>query len=293
LEGQLALFPQYKADLAPLLRTVLSLARIRNVNPSPAFAAYTHEALLHHIVTHPRPQPQQKRITVSRQMSYAFTLLILLVGLFTGTVQAQSALPGETFYPWKRVSEELWRVVSIDPVSADIVLADRRLNEWLLVVDDPLHKDVARDDYLEALARLKAASETDNFEVILPVLQTQQQALAEAGLSAPELTTYLNVVSSFVPTVVSTPTQFIPMTASLTPFIPTSTALIPNTPTEIIPTDTAAPTETLVPTATLLPTETLTPTDIPPTATDIPTEVPPTATDVPTEIVPVDTPTPN
>lgn len=299
LEEQLARYPEFAAQLAPLLRTVLSLASARNVNPLPTFAAYTREALLHYMASHPyRPQ---KNMVFSWRMASAFAVLIVAL-LATGTAQAQSALPGEPLYSWKRASEMVWRAVSLDPVSVDIFLAERRLDEWLAVVDNPERSASAKDGYLKVISRLQSASGEQAIVRIVPELRSQQQILSEAGLASNELNNYLvEAAAAPIATLVQAPATATRNPPTPTRIPPTATR-IPPTVTEIPPMATEVPpTATQIqPTATEIP-PTMAPTEVPPTV--VPTEVPPTEipptpietqppeTEVPTEIAPTAEPT--
>ena len=285
-EELLARYPEYAAQLAPLLQTVISLASARDVNPLPTFIAYTREALLHYMVSHPRRSQRSVNVTVSWRLASALAVLIVSL-LATQTAQAQAALPGEPLYNWKRASELVWRAISLDPVSIDIVLAERRIDEWIAVADDPERSASALDGYREVISRLQSATAEQKIVRIVPVLRTQQQILNDAGLKSNELDTYL-VAAASIPT--ATP---IPPLPTATRVFPTRTQ-IPPTATRVQPTATdVPPTATRIPpTATDVPP---TATRIPPTATEIPptaTEVPPTATDVPpttTDVPPTET----
>lgn len=289
-EELLARYPQYATQLGPLLQTVLSLASARNLNPLPTFIAYTREALLHYMVSHPRRPQRNVNVTVSWR--WASVLAVLIVALLaTQTAQAQSALPGEPLYDWKRASELVWRAISLDPVSIDIVLAERRVGEWIAVADDPERSSSAMDGYREVVSRLQSANAEQQIVRILPALKSQQLVLNGAGLSSNELNTYL-VEAASVPAI--TPTQPVPTATRVLPTkteIPPTATRIPPTATNVPPTATRIPpTATEIPpTATNVPP---TATQIPPTATEVPptaTEVSPTETEVPTEVPPVPT----
>ncbi len=283
LDECLARYLEYDTQIRPLLETALLLNLGRNVKPSSTFIAYTRDALIQYMRSHPYRPPIVT--PMFRRTALTFTILIAAF-LVAGTAQAQSALPGDTFYGWKRTSERLWRVISPDPIAADIVLANRRLDEWIAVADDPIRSADARDSYLEVISRLQPTGDDveNTINRIVPALQSQQKILNEAGLASDELNDYLVEASSVLP--VATLTQTMP-TASRVP--PTATN-IPPTVTNIPPTATQVP-----PTATQIP-PTVTATQVPPTETqipmsptDAPTEIVPTATDVPTEIVPIPT----
>ena len=292
-EELIALYPEYAAQLAPLLQTVISLASARDVTPLPTFIAYTREALLHYMVSHPRRPQRNVNMTVSWRVASVLAMLIVAF-LATGTAQAQSALPGEPLYDWKRASELVWRAISLDPVSIDIVLAERRIDEWIAVADDPELSASAMNGYVEVISRLQSANANQKIVRIMPALRTQQQILTDAGLNSKELNTYLVEAATLpAPTPIPplpTATRVLPTRTEVPPTatrIPPTVTRIPPTATDVPPTATEIP-----PTATEIPP---TATNVPPMATDVPptaTEVPPTETEVPTEIPPEPTEAP-
>jgi RNA polymerase sigma factor (sigma-70 family) len=244
-------YPQYAYQLGLLFETVLLLNLGHNVKPSPTFNAYTRTALVQYVRTHPR----QPRVVMPRfqRLAMAVSLMVFTV-LATGTAQAQIALPGDALYSWKLTSENVWLAISLNQLSTKLALSERRLTEWIAVSDDPVQSEIAMNSYLNALAGLQGTEDMATLVLIVPVLQSQQETLDDAGLGSSQLDNYLNEVVAVLP---------------------------PPTPTAIPPTATNIP-----PTATNIPP---TATHIPPTATD----VPPTATNVPpTEVLPTDEPTP-
>jgi RNA polymerase sigma factor (sigma-70 family) len=295
LDECLLLYPQHATQLSLLLETALLLDLGRDIEPLSTFTAYTRSAVDQYTRTHPR-QPQ---IVVPMFQRTALTFAMLLGALLvTGTAHAQSALPGDSFYSWKRTSEQVWRAFSIDPVASDIILAERRLNEWVAVANDPTRSSSAKRDYLEVLARLESTRDTGNLTLIVPALQLQQKTLGDAGLTTPHLDNYLSDVADIIPDTPSTntnqsiiPTDIVSMATAIPPTAIPPTAIPPTAipPTAIPPT--AIP-PTAIPPTEIPPTE-IPPTDVPPTdvpPTDVPpTDVPPTdvpPTDVPTESPP-------
>lgn len=281
LDECLTRYPRYAEQLNPLLQTSLLLNVGRDIKPSPTFNAYTHDALIQYVRTHPR-QPQIV-MPIYQRTALTFTMLVLAL-LATGTVQAQSALPGDTLYPWKRTSEQVWLAFSFNPVSTQLIIADRRLSELIALANDPTQNADAVSNYLEALSGLESTNDVETLTtIILPALQSQQQALNEAGISNSQLNNYLNEVAVLpIATPIPPTATNIPSTATNIP--PTATD-VPPTATKIPPTATDVP-----PTATDIPP---TATDVPPTATDVPptaTHVPPTATDVPPTQAPTESP---
>jgi hypothetical protein len=257
-------------------------------------------------------------VTWRVSVTYAMLMAVLLI---TGTARAQSALPGDALYGWKRTSEQAWLSVSPDPLGTDIILANRRLDEYIAVKKDPARSASALDDYVHALTSLNTVSDSQGSQTqarIAPVLEAHREQLNNSGLAITQVDNLFAVATKPVAVIAApqaSPTRAVPSaTAFSTQVLPTSTLAstqIPPTaslvPTEIPPTATATLVPTEVPptaTATLVPTEvppTPTATEVPPTptATEVPptptaTEVPPTPTptEVPTEVVPTATDTP-
>ncbi len=253
-------YPQYAAQLEPLLRVARYLKLGRDVRPSQAFKVHSRVYLAQHLRFNPR---YSKRLRLSWQI--ALTIAMLFSTLFvTGTVHAQSVLPGDNFYPWKRASEELWRALSINRIEIDITLSERRLNEWVAVADDPALSPGAMRGYFDELSRLRRMDNAENHKFITPVIQSHQKILAAAGLPGVELVN-----------------DYLILQTTPTPVVTVTLIFATNTMIHI-------PTFTLQPTLTLIPDPTVTATDEPlptATATEEPTATPteePTFTATPT-----------
>ncbi len=286
------------------MRTLQSVAkylkdqyRVPEVKPSPTFNAYTRSWLTRYLQFHARP-PKKPSMFWRMSLTYAVLIAALLV---TGTAKAQSALPGDILYGWKRTSEQAWRNLSPDPVGTDIFLANRRLSEWIAVQNDPARSANASDDYFDELANLQSTGNAQTRARILPVLKVHRQRLNDSGLSTSQLDNYLTVVTNPLPSITSTqispadlvsPATEVPIEvappATKVPIevAPAATELPP----EVAPAATEAPTEAAPP-ATEAPTEvvapaTEAPTEAAPAATEAPTEAAPAATTVPPEIAP-------
>ena len=256
----------------------------REVKPSPTFNTHTRIWLTQYLQFHAR---RPKGISMFWRMSMTYIVLIAAL-LVTGTAKAQSALPGELLYGWKRTSEQAWRSLSPDPVGTDIILANRRLNEWLAVENDPARSAKAMSDYFSELTKLKPKGDEVTLARINTVLKAHRQRLNDSGLSTAQLDNYLTVGANPIP-------SLIPPQASLTGVVPPATEVptevappATKVPVEVAPPATVIPTEVL-PTATEVPTEVVPPaTEVPtaPPATEAPTEIVPPATEVPTDVVP-------
>ena len=306
----LARYPQYAEQLKPLLGTIRYLKLGRSVKPSLAFKSYSRVHLTQHLHFNPR-RSQWSQFFWRITMTFAVLMAALLV---TGTVHAQTVLPGDNFYSWKRASEEVWRALSINSINADIALSERRLNEWVAVADDPKLSSEAMLDYFEELDRLKQRDSVELHNFIAPVIQTHHEILDDAGLPGADLVeSYVALLVTPLP-VATNPQVFITNTSNPTfTSLPQPTSTLKpdptSTATELPPTatvtyePTATPTNvpTMTPTyaLTMTPTSvpTLTPTNVPtvtnePTATptDVPTaEAVPTGTEAPPTEIPAET----
>lgn len=232
----LARYPEYAEQLKPLLQTVLVQNRERDMMPPlPAFSAAAHSAVIQNM----RPNPRQPQ-SIALSWRTMLVLAMLIAGLLvTGTVHAQSALPGDVYYPWKRTSELAWQALAPNQVTVDIILAERRLNEWIAVSKDPALNASAMRSYQEALFRLESVDDVVSIARITPELQSQQQTLSNAGLSLTQLDDYLTTRMIFIPTATplatvppittEVPSTNIPQIATEVPLAGISTEVAPTT----------------------------------------------------------------
>lgn len=104
---------------------------------------------------------------------------------------AQSALPGQPLYTWKLVSEQAWQSVSPDPVTTNLALAQRRIEEAVSV--SGTQRAIALQGYETVLAHLKKQSNDNPSSInhMVPILTNQRKTLAKAGISVPKLDEFL------------------------------------------------------------------------------------------------------
>ncbi len=191
----LARYPQYAAELRPMLEAALELRRGKAVRPSGAVRYRTRTKLQQHIEAHPR-QPRKMRV-VPR---LAFMVMVLAcVLLAAGTGAAQAAMPGQILYGLKLSSERAWRAAAPDPVAADLYLADRHANELVMVaswqpasaagggVSEESAEAQAMGAYVEVLDRLATETTALNASSILSELQEHHDKLLRAGIHVPRL----------------------------------------------------------------------------------------------------------
>jgi hypothetical protein len=189
LEECLARFPNYAAELEPILSAATRLKRVRDVKPPPFLRARIHAQITQTIETNPRRR--RGLPTFFWRMALNVSVLVLAI-VMTNTVFAQSALPGDALYRWKLTSEHVWRVITTDPLGTDLRLADRRVDEYLAVSKDDSRRARVLLGYNELLVRFQAEEDEADRQRILTALKSQQDSLKKVGLSIPELDRYFS-----------------------------------------------------------------------------------------------------
>jgi hypothetical protein len=177
-------YPKHALQLQPVLLTAEYLIHGREARPSAAFKSRVRRKVIQQMHAHPQKSTQFNFIFMRFAATLAAIMLALLV---TGTVYAQSALPGEAFYDWKLASENMWRAVSPDPVGTDLAIADRRVDELIAVDNNPVLHSQALNAYLEVVARLQSELGTGNDARILRALDSQIEELNNSGILLPQL----------------------------------------------------------------------------------------------------------
>ena len=181
----LARHPEHRAQLGPLLQAASKLAGTKEMSaPSSTFRARNRTQLNKYM----QENPQMKRVSPVFWRLTITLVSLLLAFLVSGTVFAQSALPGDIFYDWKLGSENAWRMVSPDRLGTDLTLSNRRVNEVVALSGDEVRRTRALEDYQRLLIRFKDAKDQER---VLIVLQSQWEFLYNAGVSIPELNNYL------------------------------------------------------------------------------------------------------
>ena len=187
MDEVLARHPEHSAQLGPLLQAASKLAGTKEaVTPTPSFRARNRTQLNKYM----HENPQMKRVSPVFWRLTITLVSMLLAFLLSGTVFAQGALPGDTFYSWKLRSETMWSIVSPDRLGTDLTLSDRRVNELVALSGDEARRARAVEDYQRLLIRFKSAKDVKDQERILLVLQSQKESLNNAGVSIPELDSF-------------------------------------------------------------------------------------------------------
>lgn len=152
LEAALNRYPEFAAELKPLLLAAENLKAAPQAAASAAFKQRGRSALLAHMAAHPRTGAQGLPLP----LRYAAGLAAAVLALATATtVMAQGALPGQALHPLKLASETVWRAVHINPIYVDLEISNRRLTELIAVQDDPGRAPEALRAYAASLDQLK------------------------------------------------------------------------------------------------------------------------------------------
>jgi len=249
VEECLSLHPKHALQLEPILVTSLDLERGRQMRPSAAFKARVRAKLTQEMRAHPRKTVRFNFMFTRIATSFAAIVLALLVA---GTVYAQSALPGNAFYTWKLTSENIWRVLSPDPIGTDLAMATRRANELLAIGNNPLQRTQVLKTYMEVVTRLKSEMDPDNEARIESVLNSQIEQLNKSGIPVPSLDQDVRPPldqPTIIPTNIPQLTPGLPIptaspvlmqeTAQVNPTlpIPTATSVVIQEATQVSPTD--------------------------------------------------------
>lgn len=189
LEECLARYPQYSAQLEPILFTAMQLREAREVYPSPFLRARIRSDLNRAMTSNPR---QKRGLPVFFWRMALNVALLMFALVMTNTLFAQGALPGETLYDWKLASENFWRTVTVDPLGTDLKIAERRIDEYVAVSKDEARRAEVLTGYSRLLVRFREEQDTNDKVRILAVLKSQQDSLRKVGLSIPELDSYFS-----------------------------------------------------------------------------------------------------
>ena len=190
LEECLSSYPEYAAQLEPVLITVVCLQEEgRDVVPPPALRARIRGELNHAMKNNSN---KKSRFPVFF-WRMALNVSMLVVALVTTSLLfAQGALPGETLYNWKLAGESLWRAVAVDPLGTDLKLSERRVNEYVAVSADEQRRMQVLLGYNKLLVRFKDEQDEADRARILGALKSQRDSLHKVGLSIPELDNYFS-----------------------------------------------------------------------------------------------------
>jgi hypothetical protein len=180
-------------ELAPLITTAKRLASVHRKELSPSARERIRARVFAQMKMYPLPV-RRWAPWMKNQYRLAFgSLMFLLAFLTTGTGLAQTAWPGEILYPWKRASEQIYRMISADPLAVDLFLAERRSAEYLQANGDPESKEISLEGYRDALVRLAEYQDKDDQVVIQQNLEEQKALMERAGVDMQEIIILLDM----------------------------------------------------------------------------------------------------
>jgi LysM repeat protein len=253
LDACLRVYPQFANELRPMLTAgqVIQRARIAPVEVQAAQARGRERLLFAMQQTPPIPQRRANTIPFMRLLTQAAAIILIFGALLGGTaLAAESSLPGDPLYGYKRLTEGARLALPGDHDSLAEQFAQRRVDEirQLLAID---------------------RAESVDFSGVVEAIAGAQWQVVGLSLNVPDGTPDSAVirVNDFVAVQAFTTTEGTLTAEQITlieqgeePPLPTATNLPTLTPTA-------------TPTATPSPTGTLTPT-LNPTATSMPTQTP-------------------
>jgi len=192
----LAEYPEYAAELRPLLETAMRFQQGKALRPTGAMRDRARARLASHIQSHPRTGKAAMLPRVRVVLIATFFALLIAVSAL-----AQAALPGQILYGLKLSTEFAWRAAAADPIKADLTLADRHAAELLTIASgnnsngsavvqmawqaNAESEGVAA--YVDVLDRLDSETNTSNSGQILGMLMAHQARFSQAGIHVPRL----------------------------------------------------------------------------------------------------------
>lgn len=199
-EEALERYPKYRKALEPLLTAALALRAARLPGLAPAAKARRRTELEAQLAARPRGAATRRS-----WLRLAGGLAGICLCLATATTAlAQSSLPGEALHPVKLYSEQVWRAVSSNHIQADLLIAQRRLEELLAVEGDAERVPGALGAYASSLDVLRRDLETLpdralSAQTVLHAQREQMQTVLEAtGSTVEEFFTILPTVESLI-----------------------------------------------------------------------------------------------
>jgi hypothetical protein len=161
-------YPEYAAELKPLLITAVSIEKALDVKPSPEFKARARYQLQLKMAG---PAPKRASIWSLQPKWVVATMAVMVVFLMSGgtVLAANSSMPGSPLYSIKIASENIsLQLAGSDIKKAEIyaAIAERRVDEMVYVVENgktAYAENIAikYDDTLIAMNALPLASEVE------------------------------------------------------------------------------------------------------------------------------------
>lgn len=177
VEQCLASYPEYAAELAPLLQTALEAKETLEIAPSPEF----REKARYQILTELRDIEERKQHLFSlfgwqpRWATAAIAVLVLLVASSGTVAAAGNSLPDQTLYPVKLATERVRLALTpsaLGKAEYYAELVDKRINEIISMSDKGRLKQVEKtterlNNQLMAMTLLVS---TEDVEAVVPAV---------------------------------------------------------------------------------------------------------------------------
>jgi hypothetical protein len=178
LEGALARYPEMSADLRSMLTAAGRVGDLGGLQPTAEFKARGRAQLLTQMGAKPRRQTGRR--TLAFRYAVSFASLLFAFGT-VGTALAQKALPGDTLYSWKLISESIWRGFQNNVLNADLALAERRVGELNAVSGFTDLEQIGVDGYVNLIGqiRLDLLTSPDSIERVNGIFTMHRESLSD------------------------------------------------------------------------------------------------------------------
>jgi hypothetical protein len=197
IEQCLSSYPEYAAELEPLLHTAMTTKKVLAIQPSPEFKARARYQLG---LALQEAKPKRRLAFLTRHPRWATAIASFLALLLAGggtVVAAGNSMPGDFLYPVKLATEQVQLTLTTSDIGkAELYakLADKRVAEIVYIVDEGKPEQVELtaerlNNYLVSIASLSSAETGDR----LPLLAPAAEEYSKDGLAQTNERTRLRV----------------------------------------------------------------------------------------------------
>ncbi|NQT05408.1 MAG: hypothetical protein HQ577_05295 [Dehalococcoidia bacterium] len=181
VEQCLAGYPEYAAELAPLLQTALEAKETLEIAPSPEF----REKARYQILTELRDIEERKQRRFSffgwqpRWATAAIAVLVLLVASSGTVAAAGNSLPDQTLYPVKLATERVRLALTpsaLGKAEYYAELVDKRVNEIISMVEKGKlqHMEETAERLNNQLMAMTLLVGTEDVEAVVPAVSPEE-----------------------------------------------------------------------------------------------------------------------
>lgn len=191
IEECLVDFPRLSSELRPLLLAAAQLESLQEIKPDRQFKEKARADLVNFMKAGLAPKQPVRQVQLplrpTRSMRFATALAVLFLAFISaGTGLAQSAVPGDLLYPWKRATERIWLGFSKNDYEVELILSRRRYTELLAVFGRPELEQTTLQDYVLSVQTLISSPDEDFRMRVEEAVSMQVEDLVESGYSYPE-----------------------------------------------------------------------------------------------------------